>query len=40
MPLPNVNTNINNVSMDYFLRGVQAVKPQGAMRWHCKMIAR
>ena len=30
MPLPNVNTNINNVSMDYFLRGVEAAKPQGA----------
>ena len=30
MPLPSVNTNINNVSMDYFLRGVEAVKPQGA----------
>ncbi len=30
MPLHNVNTNINNVSMDYFLRGVQAVKPQEA----------
>jgi len=28
MPLPNVNTNINNVSMDYFLRGVAAAKPQ------------
>ena len=30
MPLSNVNTNINNVSMDYFLRGVEAAKPQGA----------
>ena len=29
MPLPNVSTNINNVSMDYFLRGVEAAKPQG-----------
>ena len=29
MPLPNVNANINNVSMDYFLRGVDAAKPQG-----------
>ena len=28
MPLSNVNTNINNVSMDYFLRGVEAAKPQ------------
>ena len=26
MPLSNVNTNINNVSMDYFLRGVEAAK--------------
>ena len=30
MPLPNINTNINNVSMDYFLRGVDAVKTQNA----------
>lgn len=30
MPLTNVNTNINNVSMDYFLRGVDAAKPQNA----------
>ena len=30
MPLPNVNTNLNSVPMDYFLRGVDAVKPQGA----------
>ena len=30
MSLSNVNTNINNVSMDYFLRGVEAAKPQGA----------
>ncbi len=30
MPLPNINTNINNVSMDYFLRGVDAVKRQNA----------
>lgn len=29
MPFPNVSTNINNVSMDYFLRGVEAAKPQG-----------
>ena len=29
MPFPNVNTSINNVSMDYFLRGVDAAKPQG-----------
>ena len=28
MPLPNVN--INNVPMDYFLRGVDAARPQGA----------
>ena len=27
MPLTGVN--INNVSMDYFLRGVDAAKPQG-----------
>ena len=30
MPLPNVNTNLNSVPMDYFLRGVDAVKPRGA----------
>ena len=30
MPLPNVNVNINNVSMDYFLRGADAVKQQSA----------
>ena len=30
MPLSNVNTNINNVSMDYFLRGVEAAKPKNA----------
>lgn len=29
MPLPNVSTNIGNVSMDYFLRGVDAAKAQG-----------
>ena len=29
MPLPNVSTSISNVSMDYFLRGVDAAKPQG-----------
>ena len=32
MPFPNVNTNINNVSMDYFLRGVDAAKPQGVQQ--------
>ena len=30
MPLQNINTNINNVSIDYFLRGVGAVKQQKA----------
>ena len=30
MPLQNINTNINNVSIDYFLRGVAAVKQQKA----------
>ena len=30
MPLQNINTNINNVSIDYFLRGVDAVKQQKA----------
>ena len=30
MPLQNINTNINNVSLDYFLRGVDAVKQQKA----------
>ena len=30
MPLQNINTNINNVSIDYFLRGVGAVKQQNA----------
>lgn len=30
MPLQNINTNINNVSLDYFLRGVEAVKQQKA----------
>lgn len=30
MPLPNVNASIRNVPMDYFLRGVDAAKPQGA----------
>lgn len=30
MPLQNINTNINNVSIDYFLRGVDAVKQQNA----------
>ena len=25
MPLPTVSTNINNVSMDYFLRGVSSI---------------
>ena len=29
MLLPNVSTNIGNVSMDYFLRGVDAAKAQG-----------
>ena len=28
--MPIANVNINNVSMDYFLRGVDAAKPQGA----------
>ena len=28
MPLPSVNTNINSVPLDYFLRGVEATKPQ------------
>ena len=28
--LANVNTNLNSVPMDYFLRGVDAVKPRGA----------
>ena len=27
--MPIANVNINNVSMDYFLRGVDAAKPQG-----------
>ena len=27
MPLPSVNTNINAVPLDYFLRGVEAAKP-------------
>ena len=27
MPLPSVNTNINSVPLDYFLRGVEAAKP-------------
>ena len=27
--MPIANVNINNVSMDYFLRGVEAAKPQG-----------
>ena len=31
MPLQNINTNINNVSLDYFLRGVDAVKQQKAV---------
>ncbi|MBQ3809665.1 MAG: hypothetical protein II839_02470 [Kiritimatiellae bacterium] len=30
MPLPRIDSNIANVSMDYFLRGVNAAKPQGA----------
>ncbi len=30
MPLQNINTNISNVSIDYFLRGVDAVKQQKA----------
>ena len=30
MPLPRIDSNIANVSMDYFLRGVDAAKPQGA----------
>ena len=30
MPLQNINTNINNVSLYYFLRGVDAVKQQKA----------
>ena len=30
MPLQNISTNINNVSIDYFLRGVDAVKQQKA----------
>ncbi len=30
MPLQNINTNISNVSIDYFLRGVDAVKQQNA----------
>jgi len=30
MPLPPVNNNLANVSMDYFLRGAEAAKPQGA----------
>jgi hypothetical protein len=30
MPLPNVN--LKNVSMDYFLRGVDAARPQGAQQ--------
>ncbi len=30
MPLQNINTNINNVSLDYFLRGVDVVKQQKA----------
>jgi hypothetical protein len=32
MPFPNVNNNIDKVSMDYFLRGVEAAKVQGAQQ--------
>ena len=28
--MPIANVNINNVSMDYFLRGVEAAKPKNA----------
>ena len=28
--MPIANVNINNVSMDYFLRGVEAAKPKDA----------
>ena len=30
MSLPKINANIHNVSMDYFLRGVDAAKQQDA----------
>ena len=30
--MPITSVNINNVSMDYFLRGVDAAKPQGVQR--------
>ena len=30
MPVNNVNANLGNVPMDYFLRGASAAKPQGA----------
>ena len=30
MSLPRINTNLNNVSSDYFLRGAEAAKPQAA----------
>ena len=31
MPLPSVNTNINAVPLDYFLRGVEAAKPSSVL---------
>ena len=30
--MPVQNVNINNVSMDYFLRGVDAAKPKSAQQ--------
>lgn len=40
MPLPNVKVNINNVSIDYFLRGVEASKPSASAKQSSVALAK